>query len=236
MYAYLFEKNAIINQDIRRNIVSLRESEDLFDDLTGGDPEDSRIAMEAEMRVKQNLQPFSPGIIQRSFHYSTAIAFPFEQEPFLSTRYGDGTFGVWYGSLELETTINETAYHTIWAELAVEGVDEEIIRERAVYDVHLKSILIDLREIARKEPQLVQNDYDFTQQIGRQLHKQGHPGLLTPSARCKGSNAVVFNREVLTNPRVRCYLTYYFNPRDMKVRVEREAGTQLMLVDGAQWF
>jgi hypothetical protein len=143
---------------------------------------------------------------------------------------------VWYGSLDLKTTIYETVFHMIKAELAVEGIEETIIRERAVYDVHCKAILLDLRDKRNSHPRLIGEDYDFTQQIGRRLFREGHPGLLAPSARCSGDNLTVFSAKVLSNPRLRCYLTYYFNPLNLSVRIERQTSKRLMVVDGRRWF
>lgn len=226
----LFDKSIGFDQDVFRNIVSLRESVDLFDDLTEGDEALSEVAIEAEMRVKKNLHPAQPGVIHRGFHYNTAIGYPFETEPYISTRYGDGTFGVWYGSLDMETTFYETVFHMIRAELAVEGLSEVVIRERAVYKVHCCAILLDLRGKKKSFPQLVNNDYTFTHSIGKRLHQEGHPGLVSPSARCNGDNVVVFNPTVLSNPTNHCFLIYYFDPRKNEVRIEREEGKTLRTI------
>ncbi len=221
----LFDQTTDFDRKPYRNITSLRESEDLFDDLTDGDEEASAIGAEAEMRVKEKLVPSSPAIIHRGFQYSKSIMeYPFEKEPYLSTRFGDGTYGVWYGSIELRTTVYETGYHMIKAELAVEGLDEVIIRERAVYRVRCRAILIDLRQKEKSFPKLVANDYGFTQRIGRRINKEGHPGLLAPSARCNGTNVVIFNPDVLSDPQLHCYLTYSFDPASLMVKVERTVG------------
>jgi hypothetical protein len=223
----LFEKSIDLDQDVFRNIVSLRESVDLFDDLTDGDESLSEVAIEAEMRVKKDLYPAQPGLIYRGFHYNTAIGYPFETEPYMATRYGDGTFGVWYGALDLETTLYETVYHMLRVELAVEGISDVIIRERAVYKIHCCAILLDLCGKEIDYPQLVSNDYEFTHTIGKRLQREGHPGLLAPSARCGGKNIVVFNPSVLSDPINHCFLTYSFNPDKMEVKIEREEGKVL---------
>ena len=44
----LFARVRDFDEDAYRNIVSLRKSQDLFDDLTGGDTSMSAIAIEAE--------------------------------------------------------------------------------------------------------------------------------------------------------------------------------------------
>jgi hypothetical protein len=214
----LFDKTCDFNDDLFRNIVSLRESVDLFSDLTDGDEYSSEVAITAEMRVKTEIPT---GLVKRGFHYTTAIGYPFETDPYLSSRYGNGAFGVWYGSLELETTIHETAYHMIQEELRVEGSKGPIIRERAVYIVHGRAVLIDLRGKEKQFPGLIAQDYSLTHQIGERLHSEGHPGLLAPSARCKGTNLASFTPSILSNPRNHCYLTYRCYPERQSVTVER---------------
>lgn len=217
----LFDKTCDFDDDLFRNIVSLRESVDLFSDLTDGDEFQSEVAITAEMRVKSEIPA---GVIQRGFHYTTAIGYPFETDPYLCSRYGNGAFGVWHGSLELETTIHETAYHMIREEQRVEGLKGPIVRERAVYFVHCRAVLIDLRGKEKLFPRLIAQDYSFTHEIGERLHGEGHPGLLAPSARCEGTNLASFTPSILSNPRQHCYLTYRCYPERQTVVVERQPG------------
>jgi len=233
----LFDKTADFGGQPYRNVTSLRESEDLFDDLNDGDEGASAIAAEAEMRVKDHLIDRFPENFYRSFHYTRSIIdYPFNSEPYLFTRFGDGTYGVWYGSLEIKTTVFETGFHMIKAELAVEGLDEVVVRERAVYRVRCRAILIDLRGKQKSFAKLLADDYGFTQQIGRRMNREGHPGLLAPSSRFKGTNMVIFNPDVLSNPRLHCYLTYFFDPHTLNIRVERTVGRTWLKVDGRKWF
>jgi hypothetical protein len=218
----LFGRLRDFDEDAYRNIVSLRKSQDLFDDLTGGDASMSAIAVEAEARVKSGIPP---GIIPRGFHYTIAIAYPFEHEPYLKTRYGNGTYGVWYGALTLDTTIRETAFHMVKEETGIEGNTGLIHRERAVYRVHCKALLIDLSGKEAEYPDLVGQDYGFTRQVGERLRREGHPGLLSPSARQKGGiNLVAFSPAILSDPRLSCYLTYTCDPVRRTVTVERTVG------------
>jgi len=223
----LFDRTADFCDDLYRNIVSLRVSEDLFDDLSEGDPGLSSVAAEAEMRVKKHIPA---GLTERGFHYTCAIGYPFETQPFMATRYGDGTFGVWYGSLELNTSIYETAWHTKNDILNVHGIDEPVVRERAVYLVRCDAILIDLRGKQRKYPELVGNAYGFCQNLGTRLKREGHPGLLAPSARCDGGNSVIFEPKVLGNPRLNCFFTYTFDPESMQITVERGPGERILQI------
>ena len=214
----LFSSLVDLDEDVYRNIVSLRVTEDLFDDLAPGDPEAQAVAIAAEMRVKQNIPP---DLISRGFHYTCAIGYPFETQPFMATRYGDGRYGVWYGSLQFRTTIYETAFHTKIDILNIEGIDETVVRERAVYLVHCRALMIDLRGKHKIFPALIDDSYTGTQRIGQRVQEEGHPGLLAPSARCEGDNVVVFNPAVLSRPRLNCYLTYTFDPNRDELTVER---------------
>lgn len=209
------------NDDVLRNIVSLRVSQDLFDDLHDHDAHSTEIAIAAESRVKASI-PI--GQVERSFHYSTAIDYPFAKEKWQATRYSEGNHPVWYASLDLKTTVYETAYHMIRAEKAIHNTSETVIQERAVYRVHCQAALIDLTE--KHHPSLVHSsDYTATQRIGRRVYEEGHPGLLTLSARHpSGKNAVIFQKRVLSHSRLSCYLTYRFNPSESSLSVERTPG------------
>jgi len=212
---------------VKRNVVGLRRSQDLFDDLSDGDPQRSHIAASLEAQVKTQLSP--PNHLSRAFLYTTAIEYPFRTEPWQQNRYGDGTYPVWYGSLEMKTTIHETAYHMARHEMGVEGAEQVVIRERAVYDIHCRALLIDITDQAQAHPALVHgSDYSFTQALGKRISQEGHPGLLAPSARYRsGSNVVVFRQPVLSDPRLACYLRYHFNPRSGELLVERTPGKVL---------
>src|SRR5262249_37213668 len=92
-----------------------------------------------------------------------------------------------------------------------------------VYNVFCKGILLDFRGKETHYPQLLSNDYAFTQQVGKRISLEGHPGILTPSARkSDGVNVVAFSERILSNPRVSHYLSYYINPLTRCVRVEKE--------------
>lgn len=213
----LFQHSVDFNADLLRNIVSLRESQNLFDDLltdTTDNRQETNILIAAEMRIKNQAEP---GIISRGFHYSTAIEYPFQTEPFMHSRYGDGTYPVWYGSLELDTTIFETSWHMHKELSAIERMDEQVIRERAVYRVNCRALLFDLTGKETAYPELIAEHFHFTQALGRRIQEEGHPGLLVPSVRHirsaqHGTNAVIFQQRVLRQARPYCYLTYTYHP------------------------
>lgn len=198
------------DQAFTRNIVSLITSEDLFDDLAD-DAAEQQVAIEHEMATKPPFYSDRPPIIHRPFEESdwfTSIEYPFRH--WTRTRYSDGTFGVWYGATDVETTVHETAHHWLRFLRDAEGYDTPGAKiERRIYKVHCHSLLIDLRPLVKEHPDLVHpDDYQLTQQIGRRLHAQGPPGLLSRSARCEGDIAAVFKPDVLSNPSPRFNLGY----------------------------
>ena len=221
----LFGKNRELNEDVYRNIVSLKKSQDLFDDLYDGLEDESelmQLAQATESRIKSHIPS---DMISRGFHYSTAIEYPFKPESYLSTRYSNGTFPCWYGGINDMTTIYETAYHSLIGEMAIEGVgylEEDIIRERVIYKVHCKSIMIDLVGKQIDNPYLISNSYVETQNIGNLISSEGHPGILYPSARRPGGEYIaVFNINLLSNPRISYYCKYIINPKNETVKVKR---------------
>lgn len=209
------------NGDLVRNIKGLRVSQDLFDDLAR-DAADRDVAIAAESATRL---PSPAPLISRPFDYGSVVTYPFVPHNWQATRYSDGlAYGVWYGALELDTTVYETAYH--WHRFVMDSfgaLDRAIAGERRVFNVRCNAILIDLRAAA--EPRLTdRRDYTFTWQIGRFLWERSQSGLLARSARAAGTSAAIFRPEVLSDVRDICYLTYRMNPREDRVLVERTPG------------
>ena len=204
-------KLADFHQDVARNIVSLRESQDLFDDLTD-DPTEWLLAQKVEDEVKPPPYSSRRPIIDRPFEdaqWFNAIHWPFKH--WQASRFSDGSFGVWYGSESVETTVHESAYHWYRGLLSDAGFEQmAVIAERKVYWVACNAALLDFRQAAAAQPELLHlSDYTFCQTVGARIHREGHPGLLTRSARRPaGENLAIFNPAVLSNPRHNCQLTY----------------------------
>lgn len=217
--------------DWHRNIVSLRQSIDLFGDLVD-DPAHQQVLLDHEMATKptQRTQP----IISRPFEdaciydpIAVAIRWPFER-PAVS-RYSAGSYGVWYGAYTLEATIHETVHHfrrnTLASEIARNSA-EPIEQQRRVHLVHCSAALVDLRECCAVDERLLDpNDYSHCQAVGAQLHAEFLPGVLTYSARLRGAEvAAVFIEKALSNPRPLCFLTYQLDARTGDVTVQRQPG------------
>ena len=209
--------------DLVRNIKGIRVSQDLFDDLAA-DAADRDVAIAAESAAHL---PSPAPLITRPFDYGAVITYPFVPHNWQATRYSDGrAYGVWYGALELETTVYETVHH--WHRFVMDSfasLDRPVLGERRVFNVRCDAVLIDLRGREALEPRLVdRRSYAFTWQLGRYLWERSQSGLLARSARSSGSNAAIFRKEALADIRDLCFLTYRMHPAQDRVVVERTPG------------
>jgi hypothetical protein len=221
--AALVAANVDFHGDLVRNIPGIRTSQHLFDDLSD-DPTDWDVAIAAEARQRP---PTDAALVTRPFDYGTVISYNFDSAHWQATRFSDGTrYGVWYGSLEIETTVYETAWH--WYRFVLDSyaaLDREIVTERRVFDVRCDALLIDLRGKEAKHRELVdRSSYGFTQALGSYLYEQDQNGLLVRSARCNGINAAIFKASRLSRPRHRVWLTYRLNALRDRFVAERPRG------------
>lgn len=222
--------------DVLRNIVSLRTSQNLFDDLSD-DSREQQLALEVEDAVKPRHYRSPTPIIDRPFEeaeWFNAIGWPFRH--WTASRYSDGSFGAWYGADSVEATVFETAHH--WYHgllLDAEGFSKEpAVIERKVFNVTCDALLLDMKPQVAAFPLLLhKSDYTFTQGVGARLRREGHPGLLTTSVRYpRGTVTVVFNPAVLSNPRVNCMLTYRLE--GTHIVVEKRPGVTWRRIDVAR--
>lgn len=227
-------KLADVHQDVARNIVSLRESQHLFDDLTD-DPAEWLLAQKVEDEVKPPPYSSRKPIIDRPFEdaqWFNAIDWPFKH--WQTSRFSDGSFGVWYGSESVETTVYESAYHWYRGLLIDAGFEQmAVIAERKVYWVACNAALLDFREVIAEEPDLLHPlNYTLCQTVGSRIHREGHPGLLTQSVRRPaGENLAIFNPAVLSNPRQNCQLTYRL--QGGQIVVEKQPGATWITLSAA---
>jgi len=222
---------------VARNIVSLRVSQDLFDDLTE-DPGEWLLAQKVEDEVKPPPYRSRTPVIDRPFEdaeWFNAIAWPFKH--WQASRFSDGAYGVWYGSDSIETTVHESAYHWYKGLLSDAGFDrQDVIAERKAYKVACSAALLDLRGASNEHADLLHpSDYAFCQSVGARIHREGHPGLLIPSVRrAAGENVAIFNADVLSNPRPSCLLTYRLEGD--QIVVEKQPGVAWMTLAVASFF
>lgn len=221
-----------VHRDLIRNIVSIRQSQDIFDDLSKH-PEEWQLAQLVEDEVKPPPYQSATPIIHRPFEdaeWFNAISYPFKH--WQSSRFSDGSFGVWYGGDSVETTVHETAHRWYWGLLRDAGFEhEDVVGERKLFSVTCDSALLNLKQAAKKYPALLhKTDYSFTQAVGARLHREGHPGLLTSSVRHEsGECYAVLNPVVLSKPQYLTALTYRFNQG--RIVVEKIPGQAWMSVE-----
>jgi len=227
--ADLFSANVAFHDDLVRNIPGARESHNLFDDLSS-DPADWEVAIAAESTERI---PTAAALITRPFDYGSVISYTFDSAHWQTTRFSDGSlYGVWYGSLAVETTVVETAWHWYrFVQDSFAGEDREIVTERRVFDVRCEALLIDLRGKEAAYRDLTSRaSYTFTHEVGRYVHEQALNGLLVRSARCGGISAAIFKPERLSNVRRRTYLTYRLNAMRDRFVAERTPGRKWLTV------
>ena len=228
---------ADVRWDVFRNIVSLRSAQDLFDDLTD-EPADWLLAQKVEGEVKPPTYRSGAPIIDRPFEdavWFNAIAWPFKH--WQASRFSDGSYGVWYGSESVETTVYESAFHWYRGVVSDAGFDvHEVIAERAVFLVACSAALLDVRQATDAYSDLLHpSDYTFCHSVGARIHREGHPGLLTRSVRrATGENICIFNPAVLSKPRSHCQLTY--RVVDGHLVVEKQPGTKWMTLKVASFL
>jgi hypothetical protein len=229
MDAKLLSSSVDFHDDLARNIPGIRASQNLFDDLSS-DPADWDIAIAAE---GSDRIPTGSALITRPFDYGSVIGYSFDAAHWQATRFSDGTsYGVWYGSLALETTVYETAWH--WYRFVLDSFAAEarvIVTDRRVFDVRCDALLVDLRGKESAFPGLTdRTSYALTHKLGRYLRDQDQNGLLVRSARCDGINAAILRPERLSNVRDRLFLTYRLDVARDTLMVERTPGRKWMKV------
>lgn len=229
----LFEQLGLADVHTRlcRNIVSLQQSQDLFDDLSPT-PQDWALAQQVEDAVKPPPYQSPTPILHRPFEdaeWFNAIGWPFKH--WQASRFSDGTFGVWYGCDSIETSVFETAYHWFKGLLTDAGFEHErVVAERQVYTVACDAALVDLRPAASGFTGLLhKTDYSYCQSVGARLHREGHPGLITLSARhAAGHNYAVLNPAVLSAPLLKCKLSYHLEGD--RIAIEKKPGVTWLAI------
>jgi hypothetical protein len=214
--------------DLKRNVVDIPKPKDIYEDIAT-DPFIFELLKSARKRA--NLLMTSQKQ-DNDFLYTAAIGYPFKTEPYMTTRFSDGTYPVWYGSKNLETSIFETVFHTKRQLLSIKGIEDEIkvIRHRTVYDVFCNSILLDLTNDKKVSSQLMTDDYEFCHTLGKDFKNAEIPGFFSPSVRHRGGvNANIFKQSILSQPRLSDKLSYIFYPEKRVIDVYRE--DKLLLQD-----
>ena len=143
----------------------------------------------------------------------------------MATRYSDGSYPVFYSSLDFATAEAEVAH---WFMKGFSGSPQQ--KRTAYYQRFVctfKGSEKDLRDKRCKWSELVQvDDYTFCNRIGAEAVALGLDGLVVPSARRRaGSNVPVFKRQAVSNPESRGTVSVAFDPQKGEVTTVREGAS-----------
>ena len=140
------------------------------------------------------------------------------QQDKISSRFSDGSFPVFYSSLEPETAEAEARI------LFLKNVSKPNQPRTAYYSrfsCHFDGSIKDLRPMHEDWPDLTHdNDYGFCNGLGAEAVAADLDGLLTPSARRpNGTNLPVFRRRAVSNPVVHAVVAMTLDPSSGEVAV-----------------
>ena len=114
------------------------------------------------------------------------------------TRFSDGSFPVFYSSLDCRTVEAEVRH---WIPTVVAHPEQRRTLYYSRFACDFSGTAKDLRAKAREWPGLLyDDDYGFCNELGEEAVKLSLGGLLTPSVRRhSGTNLPVFKREAISN-------------------------------------
>ena len=127
------------------------------------------------------------------------------------SRFSDGSFGVYYAGMTLDTAIRETVHHREAFMRATSQARMQL--DQRVYLADLDAPLHDIRGAKDLSPQLYDADsYAASQGFARGLRKDGSNGVVYDSVRHQGGQcAAVFRPKALSNCRQEQHLCYVWD-------------------------
>lgn len=116
-----------------------------------------------------------------------------------TTRFSDGSFPVFYCSLEAATAEAEVGY---WISRFIDPSNGPRTVWYSRFACDFNGTVKDLRRKQADWPDLTHDsDYGFCNRLGKEAAAEGLDGLLAPSARrASGTNLPVFRRRAIGNP------------------------------------
>ena len=132
--------------------------------------------------------------------FASLLDVPFDLDRLSASRFTDGTFPVFYASLEPETAESEARH-----QLAIR-ITEKTASFCTLYYVKFRCSfrgeVKDIRHMQDDWPDLMhEDDYKFCTSLGVEAARAGLDGLIVPSVRRRGgTNVPVFSRKSLHTP------------------------------------
>jgi hypothetical protein len=139
------------------------------------------------------------------------------------SRFSDGSFGVFYAALTIDTAIAETSYHRVKFLAATAEPAQEI--DMRVYAVDLTAALHDVRSHTETLAHLYDRDsYVNSQGLAAELREAGSDGILYRSVRHEGGEcAAAFRPRLLANCRQERHLCYVWNGATIDTVYEKKS-------------
>ncbi|MCY4614681.1 MAG: RES family NAD+ phosphorylase [Nitrospira sp.] len=151
---------------------------------------------------------------------------PFRPKPQLQnaehrTRFSDGSFPIFYSSLEPETAEAERKY---WFQKFAGQPTNPRTAYYSRFSCRFDGSTKDLRPLHKDWPSLTHDsDYGFCNRLGNEAVASGLDGLLTPSARrLNGTNLPVFKRHAVSNPVVHALVAMTLDPSSGEVALHEK--------------
>ncbi len=137
-------------------------------------------------------------------------------------RFTDGSYGVFYASLTIETAIAETRHHRVRFLQATDEPAQEL--DMRVYAVDLSAELHDIRSMRDSHPGLYHpTSYAMSQELAGRLRGEGSNGIVYQSVRDEGGECVaVFRPRLLTNSRQERHLCYVWDGMAIRMIYEKK--------------
>lgn len=182
-------------------------------------PEVERIIQEDALGIEDSKSMLALVRQHNSEEDSALLDDPFDLDHRSESRFTDGTFSVFYASLEAETARMEVQ-HWLMVRLRT-GADPLPTTHYLMFQCSFYGKVKDLREMEDSWPDLVhEDDYEFCNRLGIEASKAGLDALVVPSARHKGgTNVPVFVRNSLCSPVYRHFVKFAIDPDSDDVQV-----------------
>ena len=136
------------------------------------------------------------------------------------TRFSDGSYPIFYSSLDPETVEAELEY---WFPKLIGEPEDHLTAFYQRFSCTFEGTEKDLRLKLPDWPDLVhKSDYTFCNRLGAEAVEIGLDGLVTPSARKKaGVNVPVFKRHAISNPEERGEFAVTLDPITRQVTMKQ---------------
>lgn len=163
-------------------------------------------------RIRQEIGEISlvPREERLSGPGSTPIMAAFTHLNPSGSRFSDGSYGVFYAGVDLDTAIAETRYHRERFMAATEQPSMQI--DMRVYLTDVDGELHDIRGHKNLTEVYDPNDYTAGRALGRALKEVNSSGIVYDSVRWRDGECVgIFRPLVLSNCRQGAHLAYRWN-------------------------